>query len=284
VTGEKMVKYSDEQITDLIVEQFEGKKVIILAPKIRGRKGHYRELFEQLQKSGYTKVRVDGELKDLEKGMRLDRYKVHDIELVVDRIVIQSSDRKRLYDSIVSAMKLGGKSMMVMDFETEVVRHFSRLLMCPTSGISYPEPEPALFSFNSPYGACPECMGLGEVAEIDREKVIPNPSLSIKKGGLAPIGEYKRNWFFEKLEAYLQQEGFSLTTPIKDISEDVLRVVLNGNEGLESIAKEKPIEFEGLGTFMGRHAEDSSPAIQRWAQSFMNKIECPGCNGTRLKK
>lgn len=284
VTGEKMVKYSDEQITDLIVEQFEGKKVIILAPKIRGRKGHYRELFEQLQKSGYTKVRIDGELKDLEKGMRLDRYKVHDIELVVDRIVVQASDRKRLYDSIVAAIKLGGKSMMVMDFETEVVRHFSRLLMCPTSGISYPEPEPALFSFNSPYGACPECMGLGEVAEIDREKVIPNPSLSIKKGGLAPIGEYKRNWFFEKLEAYLQQEGFSLTTPIKDLPEDVLRVVLNGNEGLESVAKEKPIEFEGLGTFMGRHAEDSSPAIQRWAQSFMNKVECPVCLGTRLKK
>ena len=284
VTGEKMVKYSDDQITDLIIESFEGKRIIILAPKIKGRKGHYRELFEQLQKSGYTKVRVDGQLLDIEKGMRLDRYKIHDIELVVDRIVVQESDRKRLYDSIVAAMKLGGKSMMVMDFETEKVRHFSRLLMCPTSGISYPEPEPALFSFNSPYGACPECMGLGEVAEIDREKVIPDPSLSIKKGGLAPIGEYKRNWFFERLEAYLQQEGYSLTTPIKDLPEDILRVVLNGNEGLESNAKEKPIEFEGLGTFMGRHAEDSTPAVQRWAQSFMNKIQCPTCEGTRLKK
>lgn len=284
VTGEKMVKYSDEQITDLIMEGFEGKKIIILAPKIKGRKGHYRELFEQLQKSGYTKVRVDGTLLDIERGMRLDRYKIHDIELVVDRIVVQESDRKRLYDSIVSAMKLGGKSMMVMDFETEKVRHFSRLLMCPTSGISYPEPEPALFSFNSPYGACPECMGLGEIAEIDREKVIPDPSLSVKKGGLAPIGEYKRNWFFERLEAYLQQEGYSLSTPIKDLPEDVLRVVLNGNEGLETTAKEKPIEFEGLGTFMGRHAEDSTPAVQRWAQSFMNKIQCPTCEGTRLKK
>lgn len=284
VSGEKMVKYSDDQITDLIIEQCDGKKVIILAPKIRGRKGHYRELFEQLQKSGYTKVRVDGELKDIEKGMRLDRYKIHDIELVVDRIQVQSTDRKRLYDSIVSAMKLGGKSMMVMDHETEEVRHYSRLLMCPTSGISYPEPEPALFSFNSPYGACPHCMGLGEVAEIDREKVIPDPKLSIKKGGLAPIGEYKRNWFFERLENYLQQEGFTINTPVGDLPEDVLNVLLNGNEGLETNAKEQTIQFEGLGTFMARHAEDSSPAIQRWAQSFMNKIQCTSCQGTRLKK
>ncbi len=284
VTGEKMVKYSDEQITDLIIQQCDGKKVIILAPKIRGRKGHYRELFEQLQKSGYTKVRVDGELKDIEKGMRLDRYKIHDIELVVDRIQVQSTDRKRLYDAIVSAIKLGGKSMMVMDHETGEVRHYSRLLMCPTSGISYPEPEPALFSFNSPYGACPHCAGLGEVAEIDREKVIPDPKLSIKKGGLAPIGEYKRNWFFERLENYLQQEGFTINTPVGDLPEDVLNVLLNGNEGLETITKEQTVQFEGLGTFMARHAEDSSPAIQRWAQSFMNKIQCPTCNGTRLKK
>jgi len=284
VTGEQMVKYSDEQITDLIIQQCDGKKVIILAPKIRGRKGHYRELFEQLQKSGYTKVRVDGELKDIEKGMRLDRYKIHDIELVVDRIQVQSTDRKRLYDAIVSAMKLGGKSMMVMDHETEEVRHYSRLLMCPTSGISYPEPEPALFSFNSPYGACPHCAGLGEVAEIDREKVIPDPKLSIKKGGLAPIGEYKRNWFFERLESYLQQEGYTINTPVGDLPEEVLNVLLNGNEGLETNAKEQTIQFEGLGTFMARHAEDSSPAIQRWAQSFMNKIQCTTCNGTRLKK
>ncbi len=284
VTGENMVKYSDEQITDLIIQNFQKKKVIILAPKIRGRKGHYRELFEQLQKSGYTKVRVDGELKDIEKGMRLDRYKIHDIELVVDRIVVDSADRKRLYDSIVSAMKLGGKSMMVMDFETNDVRHFSRLLMCPTSGISYPEPEPALFSFNSPYGACPDCMGLGEVAEIDREKVIPDPKLSIRKGGLAPLGEYKRNWFFDRLDQYLNYEGYNINTPIGDLPEDILRVILHGNEGLEQVGKDKNIDFEGLTTFMSRHAEESTAAIQRWAQSFMNKITCPTCEGTRLKK
>lgn len=166
VSGEQMVKYSDEQITNLILEQFDNKKIIILAPKIKGRKGHYRELFEQIAKMGYTKVRIDGEVKDIEKGMRLDRYKIHDIELVIDRLQIQQDDRKRLYDSIVTAMKHGSKSMMVMDHETGNVRHFSRLLMCPSSGISYPEPEPNLFSFNSPYGACETCLGLAKLPKL----------------------------------------------------------------------------------------------------------------------
>lgn len=284
VSGEPMVKYSDEQITDLILEQFDNQKILILAPKIKGRKGHYRELFEQITKMGYTKVRVDGEIKDIERGMRLDRYKIHDIEIVVDRLHIQSSDRKRLYDSIVTAMRHGNKSMMVAHHETGEVRHFSRLLMCPTSGISYPEPEPNLFSFNSPYGACPTCSGLGEVSEIDQEKVIPDPSLSIRKGGLAPIGEYKKNWFFEKLDTFLQQEGFSLNTPIKDISEDVIHIILHGNEGLEQSAKDTSVRFEGLANFMARHAEESTAGIQRWAQSFMNRISCPECHGARLKK
>lgn len=284
VSGEQMVKYSDEQITNLILEQFDNKKIIILAPKIKGRKGHYRELFEQIAKMGYTKVRIDGEVKDIEKGMRLDRYKIHDIELVIDRLQIQQDDRKRLYDSIVTAMKHGSKSMMVMDHETGNVRHFSRLLMCPSSGISYPEPEPNLFSFNSPYGACETCMGLGEVAEIDREKVIPDPKLSIKKGGLAPVGEYKKNWFFERIDQYLQQEGFTLSTPLSDISDDVINVILNGNEGLEQSHKDTTVRFEGLANFMARHAEESTAGIQRWAQSFMNKITCPECEGQRLKK
>lgn len=284
VTGEAMVKYSDEQITDLILENYDGKKVLILAPKIKGRKGHYRELFEQIGKLGYSKVRVDGELRDIEKGMRLDRYKIHDIDIVIDRIQIKKEDRKRLYDSIVIAMRHGDKSMMVMDHETNQVRHFSRLLMCPTSGISYPEPEPNLFSFNSPYGACPTCMGLGEVSEIDKEKVIPNPDLSIKKGGLAPLGEYKRNWFFERLDSYLQQEGYSLTTPLKDLPDDIINVILNGNEGLETSAKDTTIRLEGLANFMARHTEESTAGIQRWAQSFMNKITCPECHGERLKK
>lgn len=283
-TGEQMVKYSDDQITDLIIEQFDGKKVLILAPKIKGRKGHYRELFEQIAKMGYSKVRIDGEILEITKGMRLDRYKIHDIEIVIDRIQVKADDRKRVYDSITTAMKHGGKSMMIQDFDTNQVRHFSRLLMCPTTGISYPEPEPNLFSFNSPYGACPTCVGLGEISEIDREKVIPDPKLSIKKGGLAPIGEYKRNWFFDRIEAFLQQEGYTINTPIADLPDDLVHVILNGNEGLEQNGKEATIQFEGLGNFMARHAEESTAGIQRWAQSFMNKIICPECHGARLKK
>lgn len=284
VSDEPMVKYSDDQIADLITEQFDDQKILVLAPKIKGRKGHYRELFEQISKMGYTKVRVDGEIREIEKGMRLDRYKIHDIEIVIDRLHVQKTDRKRVYDAIVTAMKHGNKSMMVVHHETGEVRHYSRLLMCPTSGISYPEPEPSLFSFNSPYGACPTCSGLGEISEIDQEKVIPDPKLSIKKGGLAPIGEYKRNWFFEKLDSYLQQEGYSLTTPIQDIAPEVIHIILNGNEGLEQSAKDTTIRFEGLSNFMARHAEESTAGIQRWAQSFMNRITCPECHGARLKK
>ncbi len=283
-TGEPMVKYSDDQIVDLISEQYQGKKVIVLAPKIKGRKGHYRELFEQIQKMGFTKVRVDGELKDIVKGMKLDRYKIHDIEIVVDRLEVSAKDRKRIYDDVVTAMKHGDKSMMLMDFETEEVRHFSRLLMCPTTGISYPEPEPSIFSFNSPYGSCRTCSGLGEVSEVDIDKIIPDPSKSIKKGGLAPLGEGKNRWIFDKLDAYLGQEGFSLTTPIADISDEVMNVVLNGNEGIERSNKSNAIVFEGIINFISRHSEESSAPIQRWAQSFMNKNSCSTCEGTRIKK
>lgn len=283
-TGELMVKYSDDQIVDLIIEQYEGKKVIFLAPKIKGRKGHYRELFEQIQKMGFTKVRVDGEIKDIEKGMKLDRYKIHDIDIVIDRLAIKGDDRKRIYDSVITSMKHGSKAMMVMDFETEQVRHFSRSLMCPTSGISYPEPEPSLFSFNSPYGACQTCSGLGEVSEADITKIIPDPKLSIKKGGLAPIGEYKRTWIFDKLESYLTQEGFSITTPLEEIPIEVMNVLLYGNEDIERSKKNTMVYFEGIINFVSRHSEESTAAIQRWAQSFMNKKVCPTCEGTRLKK
>lgn len=283
-TGEAMVKYSDDQIVDLILSSYENRKISILAPKIKGRKGHYRELFEQIQKFGYSKVRVDGEIIEIEKGMRLDRYKIHDIEIVIDRILVKDEDRKRIYDAISTAMKLGNKSTIVHDFDTNQIRHFSRLLMCPTTGISYPEPEPNLFSFNSPYGACATCVGLGEISEIDPSKVIPDPKLSIRKGGLAPLGEYKRNWFFEKLDFFLQQEDYTLNTPLSELDENTLHVILHGNEGLETNAKETPFGFEGLATFMTRHSEDSSPAIQRWAQSFLNKVTCPECKGQRLKK
>ena len=283
-TGEAMVKYSDDQIVDLIIENYQGKKVVILSPKIKGRKGHYRELFEQIRKMGFSKVRIDGEIKDIESGMRVDRYKVHDIEIVIDRLIIDGSDRKRIYDSVITAMKQGSKAMMVMDFETNIARHFSRALMCPTSGISYPEPEPSLFSFNSPYGACQTCNGLGEISEVDLEKIIPNFKLSIKKGGLAPLGEYKKTWIFEKIDAFLIQEGYSINTPLEEIPEDLLHILLNGNEGMERSPKNKSIVFEGIVNFLTRHSDESSAAIQRWAQSFMNRVICPTCHGTRIKK
>ncbi len=283
-TGEAMVKYSDDQIVDLIIENYQGKKVVILAPKIKGRKGHYRELFEQIRKMGFSKVRIDGEIKDIESGMRVDRYKVHAIEIVIDRLIIDGSDRKRIYDSVITAMKQGSKAMMVMDFETNIARHFSRALMCPTSGISYPEPEPSLFSFNSPYGACQTCNGLGEISEVDLEKIIPDFKLSIKKGGLAPLGEYKKTWIFEKIDAFLIQEGYSINTSLEEIPEDLLHILLNGNEGMERSPKNKSIVFEGIVNFLTRHSDESSAAIQRWAQSFMNRVICPTCHGTRIKK
>jgi len=284
VSGEPMVKYSDDQIVDLILKDFAGKKISILSPKIKGRKGHYRELFEQILKMGFTKVRIDGEVVDITKGLKTDRYKIHDIEIVVDRIVADEKDRQRLYNDVVIAMKHGDKSMMVLDFETNKVRHFSRMLMCPTSGISYPEPEPNLFSFNSPYGSCKTCNGLGEVSEVDREKIIPDESKSIKKGGIAPIGEYKKTWVFDQIDQLLKQEGLKLTTPIKDIPANVMQVVLYGNEGEERSFRSKEIVFEGVVAFVTRHSENSSAPIQRWAQTFMNKNVCPTCKGTRIKK
>lgn len=284
VTNEPMVKYSDEAICQRIEKDFKGKKVAFLAPKIKGRKGHYRELFEQILRNGYTKVRVDGEIKEIVKGMKLDRYKIHDIEVVVDRMLIGQVDEKRIYDSVLVAMKMGESAMMVMDLESETIKHYSRSLMCPTSGISYPEPEPSLFSFNSPYGACPSCKGLGEVSEIDTDKIIPNPSLSIRKGGFAPLGEYKRIWIFEKMEAILIKQGYSINTPIADLDEELIQLFLYGNEDMEMNAKSQEDRFEGIANFMTRHSEDSTAGIQRWAQGFMNKKVCSECHGARVRK
>ncbi len=282
-TGEKMIKYSDDQIVDLILEKYNKKKISILAPKIRGRKGHYRELFEQILKMGFSKVWIDGAVVDITPGMQLDRYKIHDISIVVDRLLIDNIDRKRLYDSIVTGMKHGDKTISVLDFETNELRHFSRLLMCPTTGISYQEAEPSLFSFNSPYGACENCNGLGEVAEVDIDKIIPDRKKSIKQGGIIPLGEHKKTWIFEKLNTLLSHENLSLDTPIENFQDDVLQTVLNGNEGIEYQKKLNKITFEGIISFISRHSEEGTAAIQRWAQTFMNKVECPSCNGARLK-
>ena len=284
VSNEPMVQYSDVEITELIEKHFNGKKVALLAPKVKGRKGHYRELFEQIQRLGYIRVRVDGELLELSKPIKLDRYKTHDIEVVVDRFVAGQIDAKRCLETVQTCLKLGDGTLMVLDLETGQLRHFSRFLMCPTSGISYPEPEPNLFSFNSPYGACTVCKGLGEVSEMDREKIIPDPSLSIKKGGLAPLGAYKRSWIFDKIERILQAQQFSLNTPIVELEQNIIDLLLYGNEDMILGPEENQERFEGLIHFLGRHAEDSSTAIERWAQGFMHKKTCSSCNGYRLKK
>ena len=292
-TGEKMVRYSEEQITDLILKDYEGKRVNILAPSVRGRKGHYRELFEHIRQAGFTRVRVDGELREIEFGMMLDRYKTHDIEIVVDRLEVRDDCKSRINKSVQTAFRYGKGLLMVMDHETEQVRYFSRLLMCPTTGLSYEDPEPNTFSFNSPYGACPKCNGMGEITVVDKEKLIPNPDLSIKKGGLAPAGEYKSgSWIFHQLEAIGLKYGFTLDTPMKEISEEALDVILYGtNEtfevkreyiGINSVYK---INFEGIINFIESQNNEEAPAsIARWAGSFMNHVKCPVCHGTRLKK
>ena len=283
-TGEAMIKYSDDQIVDLILEQYKDKKISILAPKIRGRKGHYRELFEQISKMGFSKVLIDGQVVDITPGMQLDRYKIHDISIVVDRLNIQNIDKKRIYDSVVTGMKHGDKTISILDFETNELRHFSRLLMCPSTGISYQEAEPNLFSFNSPYGACEHCNGLGEVTEADISKIIPDTSKSIKKGGIIPLGEYKKTWIFEKLQTILNREDLSIDSPIEKIPQDILQIILYGNEGIEYQKKYEKITFEGIINFITRHSDEGNASIQRWAQTFMNKVTCSSCNGARLKK
>ena len=282
-TGEKMVQYADNEITHLVQDTFKGKKVALLAPKVKGRKGHYRELFEQVQRMCYIRVRVDGQLLELSKSIKLDRYKTHDIEIVVDRFIAGEVDQKRCLETIQTCMKLGEGTLMVLDLENGNTRHFSRSLMCPTSGISYPEPEPNLFSFNSPYGACTTCKGLGEVSEMDKDKIIPDPKLSIRKGGLAPLGPYKKSWIFDKIEKILQANQCALHTPIADIDQELVELLLYGNEDMELGPLDAQERFEGLLHFMGRHAEDSSTAIERWAQGFMHKKACPDCQGFRLK-
>ena len=218
-TGEKMVRYSEEQITQMIMEQYKDKRINVLAPVVRGRKGHYRDLFEQIRQQGYIKVRVDGEIKELVFGMQLDRYKTHDIEIVIDRLVVHEDFKERIVKSVETAFRKGKGMLMVAEEGSTDVRYFSKLLMCPTTGIAYQDPEPNTFSFNSPYGACPKCNGLGTIIQVDMKKIIPDPSLSLRKGGLAPLGEYKNNWVFNQLEVIGARYGFTLDTPISEIPE-----------------------------------------------------------------
>ncbi len=282
-TGEPMVKYADSEIAQLILSNFNNRKIYILSPKIKGRKGHYKELFEQVTRHGYTKVRIDGTIVDIVKGMKLDRYKIHDIEVVIDRLVISNAVEQRLYDSVVTAMKYGEGNILVVDADTNTSRYYSRSLMCPTTGISYPEPEPNLFSFNSPYGACPNCNGLGLTSELDLEKIIPDFSKSIKQGAIIPLGEFKQNWFFEKIEKLLTFYDFQLSTPIEAFDEKVLNLLLYGNEGMEFSSTAPEYTFEGIASYLLRSKEDGNSAMQRWAQSFTNMVSCEKCKGTRLK-
>ena len=293
-TGEKMVSYSDEQIKDLIKKEFNGKRINILSPVIRSRKGHYRELFEQIAKQGFLKVRTDGEVRDIEKGMKLDRYKTHDIEIVIDRMKVSDDEKidKRLSQSINTAMNQGDNVLMILDQDSDEIRYFSRNLMCPTSGISYPNPEPNNFSFNSPKGACPECNGIGTLYEVNLQKIIPDDSKSIKNGGLDPHGNQKKNWAFKQMELIAQRFNFKLSDPIKDIPKEGLEMILHGGKekfNLESkelgVTRSYKIDFEGVATFIKNTYENNdSTSLRRWAKAYMDKVECPTCNGTRLQK
>jgi excinuclease ABC subunit A len=278
----------------LIIQDFAGKRINILAPIIRARKGHYAELFQQITKQGFLKVRINGDIKDITTGMKLDRYKTHDIEIVIDRMVIEDTpdNEKRLTESIKTAMYHGENVLMILDQDSNEIRFFSRNLMCPTTGISYQNPEPNLFSFNSPKGACDHCKGLGTVNEINLKKIIPNPKLSINKGGFVPLGEYKSSWMFKQLEIIGEKFGFKLTDPISAISEDAMEMILNGGKekfSVESkvlgVTKEYKIEFEGIAHFIkNQHDESGSTTIRRWAKEFMDEVNCPVCVGSRLKK
>ena len=294
-TGEKMVSYTDDQILQKIVKDFKGKAINILAPKIRSRKGHYRELFEQIAKQGFVKVRIDGEIKDIVKGLKVDRYKTHDIEIVVDRLKIEDkpSLTKRLSESIKTAMKLGQNTLMVLAKDAETPVFFSRELMCPTTGIAYPKPEPNNFSFNSPKGACPDCNGLGQKYVVNTDKIIPDDSLSVNQGGIEPHGKAKNNWVFKQLKEIALHHDFKLTEPINKIPKEALEVILHGGKAsfkhyndTMKMDIEHRYDFEGVATFIentfnGKH---TSTSLKRWAKKYMNHILCPSCEGSRLKK
>lgn len=293
-TGEKMVSYSDEQVKDLIIETYKDKKINVLAPVIKSRKGHYRELFEQIAKQGFVKVRVDGEIVDITKGMKVDRYKTHDIEIVIDRLKVGDSEdfHKRLSETINTAMYSGDNVLMVLEEGEKVPRYFSRDLMCPTSGISYPTPEPNTFSFNSPKGMCPECSGLGHVYQVNENKIIPNKKISIKAGGLAPLGEYKKSWAFKQLETIAQRYNFDLSDAIEKIPQEAMDVILNGGkESFEvdskslGVKRQYKIDYEGISNFIKtQYEEANSTSIKRWAKDYMDKVKCPSCEGSRLRK
>jgi excinuclease ABC subunit A len=290
-TGEKMVKYTEEKIINLIKSDFAGKRINILAPVVKGRKGHYRELFEQIRRKGFLTARIDGELTELMHNHKVDRYKNHFIEIVIDKLVVDEASTKRLKDSVQIAMKHGHGVLMILDHDTNEAKYYSRLLMCPTTGISYNEPAPHNFSFNSPQGACPKCNGLGRVTEIDLDKIMPEKDKSIHKGGIAPLGPYKNTLIFWQIEALGEKHGFTLKTPVKDIPEDGLNEVLFGTNDRIQL-KNTPLgnsmnymmSYDGVIKYIDNQREETtSKTAQKWANQFVKTIECPECKGMRLK-
>ncbi|MDE5612218.1 MAG: excinuclease ABC subunit UvrA [Odoribacter sp.] len=292
VTGTRMVKYTDEQILELILKNFAGQRIYLLAPLVKGRKGHYKELFENMRKKGFLHIRVDGEIREIGMGMSVDRYKIHDIEVVVDKMVVDQVDLKRLKSSVATAMKTGKGVMMVSSVDDKEVKYYSRHLMCPDTGISYRDPAPHSFSFNSPHGACPKCKGLGYVTAVDLEKIIPNNALSVYDGGIEPLGKYKNSMLFWQIETVLKKHGFELRTPIKDLSEEALTDVLYGYPGqirLENttlgVSSNALYNFEGIIKYVTMQEENAtSKKANKWAEQFISVVECDACKGQRLNQ
>ncbi|WP_165043350.1 excinuclease ABC subunit UvrA [Dysgonomonas sp. ZJ709] len=292
LTGEKMVKYTEDQILELILERYIGKKIYLLAPVVRSRKGHYKELFEQISKKGYLTVRVDGVIREILPGMRVDRYKIHNIEVLIDKMVVSNKHVDNLKKSLRVAMKQGDGLILIEDVETEEVRHFSRQLMCPSTGLSYSEPAPNTFSFNSPYGACPRCKGLGVINQIDMDKIVPKPQLSIYAGGITPLGKYKNYLFFWQIEAICEKYGVTIKTPIKDIPEEAMNDIMFGTDEQLQIKNESlggasnyTIAFEGVAKYISMQQEsEASASAQKWAEQFVKTGTCPDCDGQRLNK
>ncbi|MFN8303555.1 MAG: excinuclease ABC subunit UvrA, partial [Saprospiraceae bacterium] len=294
ISGKKMVKFTEDQIIAQIGEQFAGKKIILLAPVVRSRKGHYRELFEQVRKQGYNKVRVDGEVLDITPGMQVDRYKIHDIEIVVDRLVMGDDRGDRLSESVKTALRLGDGMLQVLDIEapSAAAKAFSKRLMDPDSGLSYEEPSPNTFSFNSPYGMCPNCKGLGEVHEVDMARVIPDDTKSINETAIVPLGDVRENFLFKQLRTLGKKYQFTFSTPVKDIPPDALQVILyGGGEPLEVTTSYGDEEWtynlaaEGIVNMLKRwYSDTTSEKIRQWAEDFLAVMVCPECKGTRLKQ
>ena len=292
LSGEKMVKYTEEQIIGLIHRDYQGKKIFMLAPLVRTRKGHYKELFEQVRKKGYLYVRVDGEVREIVHGMKLDRYKNHDIEVVIDKLVVSEKDDKRLKQSVATAMQQGEGLIMIYDADTREVRHYSKRLMCPVTGLSYKEPAPHNFSFNSPQGACPRCKGLGYVNLIDVDKVIPDRNLSIYEGAIAPLGKYKNAMIFWQIEALLEKYDFTIKTPVKDMPDDAIDEILYGSDERIKIkstlihtSSDYFVTYEGIVKYIQMMQEkDASATAQKWAEQFAKTDVCPECKGARLNK